>query len=78
MSGGEDGSARMMHVQNKRVVGTLVHCDAGAVRTRNVFFGGERRSVVWNKSRSQGLPSSSDRRPPYSCSAAYYKTPQTS
>lgn len=32
MSGGEDGSARMMHVQNKRVVGTLVHCDAGAVR----------------------------------------------
>lgn len=32
VSGGEDGSARLMHVQNKRVVGTLVHCDAGAVR----------------------------------------------
>lgn len=38
MSGGEDGSARMLHVQNKRVVGTLVHCDAGAVRS--VFWWG--------------------------------------
>ncbi|CAM9260465.1 unnamed protein product, partial [Laminaria digitata] len=29
MSGGEDGTARVMHVQTKRVVGTMVHCDAG-------------------------------------------------
>lgn len=32
MSGGEDGTARVMHVQNKRILGTLVHCDAGEVR----------------------------------------------
>lgn len=31
VSGGEDGTARMMHVQNKRVLGTLVHCAEGEV-----------------------------------------------
>lgn len=46
MSGGEDGSARMMHVQNKRVVGTMVHCDAGAVRGVFRRRGGGRRNGV--------------------------------
>lgn len=32
MSGGEDGTARVMHVQNKRVLGTMTHCDSGEVR----------------------------------------------
>eukprot|EP00752_Nemacystus_decipiens_P004185 g3825.t1 len=38
LSGGEDGSARMMHVQNKRVVGTLVHCNAGEGSVEAVGF----------------------------------------
>lgn len=32
MSGGEDGTARVMHVQNKRVLGTMTHCGSGEVR----------------------------------------------
>eukprot|EP00903_Cladosiphon_okamuranus_P018037 g16599.t1 len=46
MSGGEDGSARMMHVQNKRVVGTLVHCDAGAGSVEAVGFCATHQSWV--------------------------------
>eukprot|EP00904_Undaria_pinnatifida_P014197 jgi/Undpi1/9908/HiC_scaffold_28.g12362.m1 len=38
MSGGEDGTARVMHVQNKRVVGTMVHCDAGEGSVETVGF----------------------------------------
>ncbi|CAM9361038.1 unnamed protein product [Scytosiphon promiscuus] len=38
MSGGEDGAARVMHIQNKRVLGTMVHCDAGAGSVEAVGF----------------------------------------